>query len=390
MFFWTARVFSAVSFQICGVAVGWQIYALTGRAMDLGLVGLAQFLPMVLLTLAAGNLADRYDRRMIARTCQFIQGITMAWLCTGTIVGWIHSTGIFIAVALMGAARSFENPTMSALLAGLVPPELLPKASAFSSSAIQTAYIIGPALGGFLYAFGPAVPYGVAAALFILAAICSAFIRLERAMIPSPERGWKAFFSGIGFIRSHKVILGSISLDLFAVLFGGATALLPIYARDILHTGPVGLGLLRSAPAVGALIMAVTLTRYPLRNRIGRIMFCAVIFFGAATIVFGLSTSMPLSLAALATLGAADVFSMVIRSTLVQTLTPDGMRGRVSAVNFLFIGTSNQLGEFESGVTAAFWGAVPAVVAGGIGTIVVAFLWMRFFPELRNTDEFPT
>jgi MFS family permease len=388
MLFWLARVLSVIAFQVSAVAVGWQIYALTGSAFNLGMVGLVQFLPMVILTLAAGHVADRYDRRTIARTCQAIEGFAAAMLALGSFGSWLHTAGIFVAVAFIGAARSFEHPAMSALLPGLIPVSLLPKAAALSSSGIQAAIIVGPALGGLLYAAGPTLPYAVAASLFFLASLLSALIRLERVPPPSEPQGFKSLFRGIAFIRTHPAVLGAISLDLFAVLLGGATALLPIYARDILHTGPWGLGMLRSAPAIGALGMSITLARYPLERGIGRRMFAAVIVFGLATLLFAVSTSLLLSLGALVMLGAADVISVVIRMTLVQIATPDHMRGRVSAVNSLFIGTSNQLGEFESGVTAALFGTVPAVVIGGIGSIAIAIIWMRLFPGLRNIDSF--
>lgn len=388
LLFWLSRVFSAVAFQISAVAVGWQVYELTGSAFQLGMVGLAQFLPMVILTLAAGHVADRYDRRAIIRTCQAVEGCAVAALALGTFTGWLHIAGIFVAIGIVGAARSFENPTMAALLPGLIPAPLLPRAAALSSSAMQTAFIVGPALGGLLYTAGPTAPYGCAASLFLLASVLSTLIRMERAATFAESRDFKSVFSGIAFIRNQPAVLGAISLDLFAVLLGGATALLPIYARDILHTGAWGLGILRSAPAVGALTMSILLARYPLGRKAGRTMFSAVIVFGLATIVFAVSENMVLSLASLAVLGAADVFSVVIRLTLVQLATPDHMRGRVSAVNALFIGTSNQLGEFESGVTAALFGTVPAVVIGGIGTIAIALLWMRFFPELRSVDTF--
>jgi MFS family permease len=388
LLFWTARVFSAIAFQVSAVAVGWQVYALTGSAFNLGMLGLVQFLPMVVLTLAAGHAADRYDRRAIVRTCQAVMGCSALMLAMGNVYGWLHIAGIFSAVAVIGAARSFEHPTMSALLPGLVPDSLLPKAAALSSSAIQTAFIIGPALGGFLYAAGPAAAYSMAALLFLSASLLTSFIRFDRVPPRWNSRDFRSLFSGIAFIRSRPEILGAISLDLFAVLFGGATALLPIFARDILHTGPWGLGVLRSAPSVGALAMSVFLARFPLEHRIGHLMFGAVIVFGLATITFALSNSMLLSLGALVVLGAADVISIVIRMTLVQLSTPDEMRGRVSAVNSLFVGTSNQLGEFESGVTAALLGTVPAVVVGGMGTIVVAILWMRLFPDLRRADSF--
>jgi MFS family permease len=388
LLFWTSRVFSAIAFQVSAVAVGWQVYALTGSVFNLGMVGLVQFLPMVILTLAAGHAADRYDRLVIVRTCQAVMGCSGLMLAMANFSGWLHIAGIFSAVAVIGAARSFEHPTMSALLPGLVPAPLLPKAAALASSAIQTAMIIGPALGGFLYAAGPTVAYSVAALLFLSAGLLSSFIRFDRVQPRANSPDFRSIFSGIAFIRGQPSVLGAISLDLFAVLFGGATALLPVFARDILHTGPWGLGVLRSAPAVGALAMSVFLARFPLERRIGHRMFGAVIVFGLATMTFALSTSMVLSLCALVVLGAADVISVVIRISLVQLSTPDEMRGRVSAVNSLFIGTSNQLGEFESGVTAALLGTVPAVVFGGLGTIVVAVLWMRFFPDLRRAESF--
>lgn len=388
VFFWFARVFSAVSFQIVAVAVGWQVYALTGSAFSLGMVGLVQFLPMVVLTLVAGQVADRCDRRTIVYVCQIIEGCAVAGLALGSFEGWLNASVVFAAVAAVGAARSFESPSMAALLPGLIPASLLPKAAALSSSAMQAAFIIGPAIGGFLYAAGPAVPYTVAAALFLSAAVLATLIGRTR-IVSSPETGEsRSIFSGIAFIRSRPVVLGAISLDLFAVLLGGATALLPIYARDILQTGPLGLGMLRASPAVGALCTSVVLARYPLLRGVGRDMFAAVIVFGLATLVFAVSTSIALSLGALFVLGAADVVSVVIRHTLVQLATPDHMRGRVSAVNFLFIGTSNQLGEFESGVTAAILGTVPSVVLGGVGVIAVALLWMYLFPQLRDVDSF--
>jgi MFS family permease len=386
--FWFARISSAIAFQVSAVAVGWQVYAITGSAFQLGMVGLVQFLPMVMLTLAVGHAADRFDRRAIVRNCQAIMGCAVAVLALGSYTGRLHIAGIFAVVAVIGASRSFEHPTFSALLPGLVEPSMLPKAAAAIASAIQTSIIIGPAIGGLLYTAGPTVAYGVASSLFLLAGLFSALIRIERAPSRSEDKGLDSLFSGIRFIWSRPAVLGAISLDLFAVLLGGATALLPIYARDILHTGPWGLGVLRSAPAAGALTMSFFLAHHPIEGKIGRRMFTGVIVFGIATMIFGVSSSLILSLAALVALGAADVVSVVIRMTLVQIATPDQMRGRVSAVNSLFIGTSNQLGEFESGVTAALFGTVPAVLIGGLGTIAVALIWMRLFPELRNADRF--
>ncbi len=384
--YWSARVCTSFAYQMQSVAIGWTVYELTGSAFDLGLVGLAQFLPVALLTLLVGHVADRYDRRRIVAICQLLEAAGGALLAFGTAGGWLPVGGIFAIVAMIGAARAFEAPTLSALMPGLVGDARLPQASAWSASANQTASILGPAGGGVLYALGAPVPFALAAALFLLACLLVSAIRLDRAVPPREAPTLRSVFGGITFIWENPAILGAISLDLFAVLLGGATALLPIFARDILHTGSWGLGILRAAPAVGALSMSVLLARRPLRRHAGQIMFGAVVVFGLATAVFAVSRSLPLSLVALAVLGAADVVSVVIRLSLVQIRTPEAMMGRVSAVNSLFIGTSNQLGEFESGVTAALFGAVPAVLLGGLGTIAVALLWMRWFPTLRKVD----
>ena len=385
--FWCARVCTSFAYQMLSVAIGWRVYELTASAFDLGLVGLAQFLPVALLTLVVGHVADRYDRRRIVACCQLVEAAAGALLAVGTAAGWLPVTGIFGIVALLGAARAFESPTLSALMPGLVGESRLQQASAWSASANQTATILGPALGGLLYAVGAPVPFVLATALFLAASVLVFSIKLQRALPPREAPTLRSVFGGIRFIWEHPAVLGAISLDLFAVLLGGATALLPIYARDILHTGSWGLGILRAAPAVGALSMSVVLARRPLRRHAGHVMFGAVIVFGVATAVFAVSRSLPLSLVALAVLGAADVVSVVIRFALVQMRTPDAMRGRVSAVNMLFIGTSNQLGEFESGTTAALLGVVPAALVGGLGTIAVALLWMRWFPALRKVDE---
>jgi len=375
-----------MAFQMLGVAVGWQIYAITGSAMYLGLVGLAQFLPMFLLTLVVGHVADRYDRRNIARICQTIEGLSAGALALASFGGWQSKESILLIIFIVGAARAFEGPTLQALLPGLVPVQIFPRAAAWSSSAMQTATIVGPALGGFLYAAGPAVVYLTTGIVFLAASAFVALIKIERLPLRHEPVSVQSVFAGVSYIKNHREILGAISLDLFAVLLGGATALLPVYARDILVTGPWGLGLLRSAPAVGALMMSVYLARRPLRRRVGRSMFRAVAVFGAATILFAVSTSFLLSFSLLVILGASDVISVVIRHSLVQIRTPDEMRGRVSAVNSMFIGASNQLGEFESGVTAALFGTVPAVLIGGIGTILVVMLWVRFFPQLAGVD----
>ena len=385
--FLLGRVSSSVAFQMLGVAVGWQMYALTGSAWYLGLVGLAQFLPMFLLTLVVGHVADRYDRRTVAGVCQTIEGVAAGALAIGSFSGWQSKESILAIMCVVGASRAFEYPTMHALVPGVVPADCLSRAVAWSASANQSATIIGPALGGVLYAAGATTVYGTAACLFLTASTLISLIRIERAPSRREPVSIRSLFAGIAYIHGHPIVLGAISLDLFAVLLGGATALLPIYARDILVTGPWGLGLLRSAPAAGAVAMSLFLARSPLRHRVGRIMFASVAIFGGATIVFAVSRSFLLSLVALVVLGAADVISVVIRSSLVQIETPDEMRGRVSAVNSLFIGTSNQLGEFESGATAALFGTVPAVLIGGIGTLLVVVIWMRLFPQLVHTDS---
>ena len=386
--FWLARICTAAANQMLSVAVAWQVYQLTGSALDLGLVGLFQFLPRLFLTATAGNMADSHDRKRIATWAQLVQVLVLALLLGLTLGEAISRHWIFVLVAVSGAARTFEMPATSSLLSTLVPPRLLTKAVALNASAIQAAFIVGPALAGLLYAFGEAVVHGVTLALFIGAALAFGSIpspRETRQPIAGSE--WEKFMDGLRFIRSQRVVLGAISLDLFAVLFGGATALMPILAAELLHTGPWGLGLLRSAPSVGALLMSVVLARIPLEHHVGRIMFASVAVYAAATVGFGLSTSLWLSLALLAILGAADMISMVIRGSLVQLQTPDHMRGRVSAVNSIFIGASNQLGEFESGVTAALFGAAPAVILGGVCSLAVTALWMRWFPQLLNADR---
>jgi MFS family permease len=385
--FWFARICSTISFQVAAVAVGWQVYALTRSTFALGMVGLVQFLPMLLLTLVVGHVADRFNRKTIISVCQVVEGLTLALLAVSSYLHQLHPFGIYCAVAAIGASRAFESPSTQALVPGLVEDAEVPQAIAWSTSANQTASIVGPALGGLLYAFGPQVPYGLCACLFGTAAMLSSTIVTKRRAAAKAPMTAKSIFSGIYYIRARKNILGAISLDLFVVLLGGATALLPAYARDILHTGPWGLGLLRLAPAVGALSTAVFLARHPIRTRAGHRMFAAVIIFGVATVAFALSRNVWLSMAILCLLGAADVTSVVVRSSLVQLETPDEMRGRVSAVNSLFIGTSNQLGEFESGVTASWFGLIPATVLGGVGSIVIALIWMGLFPDLRKLES---
>jgi len=385
--FWFARVFAMLARQMVAVAVGWQVYALTGSALDLGFVGLAQFLPSFLLVLVAGHVADHCDRRRVVQVCMLIETCAALALCLGSAQGRIDAPAIFALVFVIGAARAFEMPTMQAIVPALVPEPLLARAIAANASASQTAIIAGPALGGLLYVAGPVVVYGTSAAFFALTAVIVHLVQIRRSAPQAAPVGLSSVLDAIRFIRSRPAVLGAISLDMFAVLLGGATALLPIYARDILHTGPWGLGLLRSATAVGALGMALGLARRPFRGNAGRRMFGAVALFGVATIVFGVSRWFALSLVALAVLGASDMISVVVRQSLVQLRTPDHMRGRVSAVNTLFIGTSNQLGEFESGVTAAWLGVVPSVIVGGLGTLAIVLLWMRLFPALASVDR---
>ena len=386
MRFWLARVCSTLAFQMAGVAIGWQIYAFTHSTFALGMVGLIQFLPMLLLTMLTGHVADRFDRKTIISICQALECVTLSLLAISSLLHRLNPAGIYFAVTAIGAARAFEAPTTQALVPGLVKVSLVSQAIAWTTSATQTASIVGPALGGLLYAFGAHVPYGSCALLYGLAAVLSSTIEPRRRTNNRGAVTANSIFSGIHYIWERKKIFGAISLDLFAVLLGGATALLPAYARDILHTGPWGLGLLRLAPAVGALLTSIFLAHSPIRTRAGRRMFTAVIIFGLATVGFALSHNLLLSLGFLCVLGAADVTSVVVRASLVQLETPDEMRGRVSAVNSLFIGTSNQLGQFESGVTAAWFGLVPATVFGGIGSIVVALIWMGLFPGLRRLE----
>ena len=383
-----ARLTSELGSQMAVVAIGWQVYALTHSAFALGLVGLAQFLPSMLLIFIGGHAADRYERKRIVATCQVIEGLAIAGLAAASVAQVLGVTQIYVTVVVLGVTGAFERPAASALLPGVAPAGALQRASALSTSTMHLATIAGPAVGGLVYALAPAAAYGTVAVLTLSAAALNATIALAYVPIEREPPTLASLFSGIHFVRDNPTLLGTISLDLFAVLLGGATALMPIYAHDILHSGAWGLGILRGAPALGALAMTGVLARYPIERKVGLRMFQAVILFGGATIVFALSRSMALSLVALAIMGAADTVSMVIRILLVQLSTPDEMRGRVGAVNFLFIGASNQLGEFESGITAGLVGAVPAAVLGGIGTVLVAVLWMRLFPKLRDADGY--
>ena len=370
--------------QMLMVALGWQMYDLTHSAWNLGLVGLFQFVPALALALVAGHVADHHDRRHIVSMALMLQLAAALMLLLSMHEHWLSRDMILGVSLMLGVARSFQMTAQQALTPLLVPAPILARAMAFSSSGMQAAIIGGPALGGFLYAAGAGVVYAACAGLFILAAVLVWSARYDHKPVPRAPVTMDTLLAGVRFIRAKPVVLGAISLDLFAVLLGGAVALLPIYARDILHAGPEGLGLLRGAPAMGALLMSLVLARWTITRRAGAILFSCVAIFGATTIVFGLSPWFWLSMAALFVNGAADMVSVVVRQTLVQLDTPDEMRGRVSAVNSIFIGASNQLGEFESGATAALFGPVGAVVAGGVGTLVVVGLWMRSFPELRH------
>jgi MFS family permease len=384
-----ARFISTLAIQVQSVAIGWQVYDMERTPLALGLVGLCQFAPMFLLTLPAGDITDRFNQRRVYSLAACVQAVCSAMFLILSLYR-PHSAWMFYCVlVLFGAARGFAGPSGSSLLPFLVPPERLPRSMAFSSSFFTAATISGPALGGFLYALGPVPVYSICIAGFIGAALVVTQLGGRRFTPEQTEATrYERVAEGVRFVRSRPVVLGAISLDLFAVLLGGATALLPVYARDILHVGPLGLGFLRSAPAAGAFIMAFVLTHWPIKNKVGNKMFVSVAVFGIATLVFGLSVWFPVSLAALFVLGASDMVSVNIRSSLIQLSTPDTMRGRVSSVSMLFIGASNELGEFESGTTAALMGTVPAVVAGGIGTLLVVGLWMKLFPPLYRVNKF--
>ncbi len=386
LLYFVARTFSSFSRQMGAVAVGWQVYALTHSAFCLGMVGLVQFLPTLVLVFIAGHAADRHERRRVVQVCQWVAALTAAFLAWGSFGGWLTVGHLFTAVVIFGSVSAFESPAVSALLTGVAPEGMLPQATAMATAAFQMATITGPALGGLVYAVAPGMPYAVMTLFWLLAGLINGLNRLDRPAAAKEPPNGAAVFAGVKFVLENPAILGTISLDLFAVLLGGATALLPIYARDILHTGPWGLGVLRGAPAVGALAMSALLARHTIRRRVGLRMFQAVMVFGLATIVFGLSRSISLSVLALLVMGAADMVSVVIRLSLVQLSSPDAMRGRVGAVNYLFVNASNQLGEFESGMTAALLGAGPSVVLGGVGTMVVALLWMKWFPSIRKLE----
>jgi MFS family permease len=385
-----ARLLGTLAVQMQTVAVGWQVYAVTRDPLDLGLIGLSQFLPFIAFILPAGHFADSRDRRRIVTACYALECGCALGLLAISLRGLDSAVPVFAVMTLFGVARAFQMPTGQALLPNLVLREQFGTAVAINSSTWQIATIAGPALGGVVYLAGAPVVYASVAVL--LAVAVATTLGLRAGGDPGREReaaSLATLLSGMRFVRRQRTVLGAISLDLFAVLFGGATALLPVYASDVLHAGPDGLGWLRTAPGIGAAVCGVLLSLRPITRRVGRHMFGGVAVFGAATVAFGLSTSFWLSFVALIAMGAGDMVSIYIRHLLVQLETPDSIRGRVSAVNAVFIGASNELGEFESGLTAAWWGAIPAVIVGGCATLGVAALWARLFPELARMDRLP-
>ena len=389
---WFARLAGTTGNQMLMVGVGWQMYELTGSAWDLGLVGLFQFVPALLLTLVAGHVADRVHRGRIVALCLLAQGLVALMLVAGTqglgaAVPWVSRDWLLGLSVVLGAARAFQMPAQQALTPMLVPTTMLPRAMAFSSAGNQASVIGGPALGGLIFVSGATAVYSTCVVLFLIGCFLVSRVKYTHVAPLREPVSMAVLLAGAVFVWQRKALLGAVLLDLFAVLLGGATALLPLFAKDILLVGPWGLGLLRAAPAIGALVMSALLTRWPLARRVGYRMLAAVAFYGVCMVVFGLSTSFVLSLVVLALSGAADMVSVVVRMTLVQMETPDDMRGRVSAINSVFIGASNQLGEFESGATAAVLGPVGSVVLGGVGTLLVAAAWLRYFPELAKRDR---
>ncbi len=385
--YWLSRVTAAMATQMLMVAMAWHMYDLTSSAWDLGLVGLVQFVPALLLALLAGHAADRWPRGRIIVVCLLGQALVAAVLLQATWADALSRDLLLWLSLVMGAVRAFQMPASQALLPALVSASLLPRAMAFSSAGLQTAILGGPALGGFVFALGADVVYALSLALLLVASLALMRLSLPHRQAAPEPMTVTSVLAGVRFVWQHKVLLGGFSLDLFAVLLGGATALLPIYAKDILQVGPWGLGLLRASPAAGALLMSLVLTRWPLQRHVGRWLMVSVGLFGVSIAVFAVSTVFWLSMLALVFSGAFDMVSVVVRQTLMQLETPDEMRGRVSAVSTIFIGASNQLGEFESGATAALMGPVPAALLGGVGTVLVAVLWTRLFPSLARRDR---
>jgi MFS family permease len=385
--YWVSRVFATFAVQVVSVAVGWKVYDLTRDPFALGLVGLVQFLPSLLLVLFTGAVADRYSRRKIMAIC-----LAVELLCTVTLLGLAWTAvpdvwPIYLTLAVLGVARAFFSPAMQALVPNLVPPEALSTAIAWNTSSWQLATVLGPVAGGLLYGISEQVAFGAAGVLFALSGILVLMIPRQSRGIAQKESAWTMVSAGFVYVSQNRIVLGAISLDLFAVLLGGAVALMPVYARDILDVGPWGLGLLRAAPGIGALAVTAVLVLFPIRSRAGHWMFLGVAVFGLATIGFGVSVVPWLSIPLLMVMGASDMISVYIRETLIQLATPDEVRGRVNAVNMVFIGASNELGEFRAGVVAGLIGVVPAVVIGGVGTVAVAALWAKWFPELRRAER---
>lgn len=385
--YWGARVLSILGAQIQTVAIGWEIYAITHDPMALGIAGLLQFLPALLFTLASGQVADTFNRRHVVALSQVCYVLIAFWLWWGASHQQLSAFGLYVVAFLFGTVRTFEFPCAAAVLPGLVTNDQLPRAISLTSSARQAALIGGPALGGLLYAVHSYAPFAVSTVLFAGAGLATYAVRYQQTVNRAGKTSLKTMLAGIAYIRTQPVLLGSISLDLFAVLLGGVTALLPVFSRDILDAGPTGLGFLRAAPGVGALLMSLYLVRYPITRNAGKILYASVALFGVATLVFAFSTSVTLSVLAMVILGAADMVSVVVRDSVVQLETPDEMRGRVNSVNWLFIGASNQLGEFESGVTAAWWGPVTSAAVGGIGTLLITLGWIKLFPQLWQRDS---
>jgi MFS family permease len=386
--FWIGRIVSILSFQMLVVAIGWQLYTLTGSALNLGLLGIAQFVPMFILTPLVGHVADRYDNRLILLICQLGEACAAGILALGTVFGFVDPLVIYVIMALVGAGRAFEIPTMVSIIPALVPRPVVPSATAWFSASNQIGVIVGPVLGGLLYELGPGTVYGLAVSFWFIGASFIFLIHMEGVPRASEPVSIQSLLGGFQFVWRDRVILGTISLDMCAVFLSAAPVLFPIFARDILETGPWGLGLLRAAPGVGAFAMSVLLAQRPLTLPIGKVLFTVVGIFGAAIVVFALSKHLILSLLALAVMGAADVVSVVIRFALVQLRTPAEMRGRVSAVNSMFTGTSNYLGDFRAGAVAAAIGAAPAVLIGGFCVFAVAMVWMFLFPQLWRTRTY--
>ncbi|MBX4890499.1 MFS transporter [Rhizobium bangladeshense] len=384
--FFFARFLLSFSQQIVSVAVGWQMYDQTGKAIYLGLIGLVQFLPSLLLILVTGSVADRHNRRAIAALCSLVSALCTLTLLIMTATDTFAPWPVFAVLLIFGVERAFMSPAVQSLAPNLVPEHALSNAIAWNSSSWQLAAITGPVIGGLLYGVSASTAYTVAVIFSILGAALLFMIPKPEQKTTGEAKSWAMILGGFSFIRAEKVVLGAISLDLFAVLLGGATALMPIFARDILTLGPWGLGLLRAAPGLGAIVMAIFLAAYPLKHRAGLYMFIGVALFGVGTIVFGVSTDTEISIAALAVMGAADMISVYVRESLIALWTPDHLRGRVNAVNMVFVGASNELGEFRAGTMASIFGAVPAVVVGGVGTLVVAAIWASSFPKLRRID----